>query len=141
MNLELVKVLEELKVNGFEEVRKGSCWFRISDRTEIYYNNPSCRLVINVALRYIDENTVESAGIHIYKNKFVYIRYYGVNIERKMCENTSRTSLRIDMESEGEFFQESTIKDLLDIEYNSYVTIQEITSLITEWLWTHEGDI
>lgn len=131
---ELVTVLNYMKntdiIAACEEKKN---WIKLTEMTEVNHNAISCRMVINIILTVDASN---SASIFLYKDKFRIIRYIGIDLVNNTCKNFRNVSIRNGIESEEEFFQESTVADLNELEYDEYQVIQEIVSIMDKKIWS-----
>lgn len=136
-NENLRLVLNYIKKVGLEY--EPDDWVRLNPMTELYINSTSHRITINIAL-VLDEDdfTTDPDGIafYIYKNKFIFVHYIGINHYAKTCVSKSEAAIRSDIESEAEFFQESCIENFLSVEYTNYQLIKEIIEVCDDFLWS-----
>lgn len=134
MKDELIAVLNDLNTTGLEKLEKGHReWVYVNDMIEINYNANACRFIANII---VSENLEDAVSIFMYKEKFRFVRYFGVDNVKNTCRDLKETRIRTNIESEEEFFQESTIEDLNDLEYYEYQLIKEIIDTLDKNLWS-----
>jgi hypothetical protein len=123
---DLLIILDELKKNGISkcnpEIKK------ITSRLSLDYVDYYRRFNIYIYDTDCNDNLFKFT---IYKNKFIYGKYY--NIRGFMCDRKEEAVLRIGM-SEEEYFQESTITNLLELEFSEYCLILDMISIISDAL-------
>lgn len=131
---ELENVLQHLNDTGIVRIMEGKKeWIKLTEMTEVNHNTNACRLVLNIVLT---EDHANAASLFLYKDKFRMVRYWGINPEQNTCKDMKNTEIRTNIESEEEFFQESTVADLNELVYDEYQVIQEITSVMDKHLWS-----
>lgn len=134
MKTELIAVLNDLNTTGLDLlVSEKREWVRVNDLIEINYNANACRFIANII---VSVDLEDAVSIFMYKTKFRMVRYFGVNHEKNTCRDLKETRIRTDIETEEEFFQESTIADLNDLEYDEYQLIKEIIDILDKNLWS-----
>lgn len=134
MKNELLVVLNDLNTTGLELlVSEKRQWVRVNDLIEINYNANACRFIANII---VSEDLADAVSIFMYKTKFRMVRYFGVNHEKNTCKDLKEARIRTDIETEEEFFQESTIADLNDLVYDEYQLIKEIIETLDKNLWS-----
>lgn len=134
MKDKLIAVLNNLNTTGLDLLASESRqWVRVNDLIEINYNANACRFIANII---VSEDLEDAVSIFMYKTKFRMVRYFGVNNEKNTCKDLKEARIRTDIESEEEFFQESTIEDLNDLEYDEYQLIKEIIDTLDKNLWS-----
>lgn len=131
---ELVKVLDNVNNNGLTTlISAESEWLKLSEMTELNYNTNSCRLVANIIT---SDDHANAVTLCLYKDMFRMVRYTGIDPANNTCKDLKNTKIRIDIGSEEEFFQESTVEDFNGLVYDEYHVIQQIISVMTKHLWS-----
>lgn len=134
MKNELIAVLNNLNTTGLDKlISEKREWVRVNNLIEINYNANSCRFIANII---VDVDLGAAVSIFMYKMKFRMVRYFGVNHEKNTCSDLKESRIRSDIETEEEFFQESTIADLNDLTYDEYQIIKEIIDTLDKNLWS-----
>lgn len=114
----LIETLKYIKTNGFTT---GS-YIRTNESSEFFFNEHSNIVTINI----VHDNETDGYGIYICRENIIYSFYEDVNFDNGICISKSHVNIRPDIISEEEFFQESTICDMLDLNYSNYKCIQNI---------------
>ena len=131
---ELVTVLNYIKnTDIIPAYEKNINWIKLTEMTEVNHNAIGYGIIINIILTTDSSN---SASIFLYKDKFRIVRYIGIDLVNNTCKNFRNVSIRNGIESEEEFFQESTVADLNELEYDEYQVIQEIVSIMDKKIWS-----
>ncbi|EAZ2023003.1 hypothetical protein BZF66_06790 [Salmonella enterica] len=109
-------------------------WEKTNNLTEVYVNTLAHRISINIHVP--DDNSLNGIAFYLFKNKFVYVSYSKIDPVTKKCERSREVSIRSDIECDEEFFQESCISDLNDLEYSNYKLLREIVDINKNFLWS-----
>ncbi|AZU98162.1 hypothetical protein SEPL_209 [Salmonella phage SE_PL] len=131
-NKNIQSVLTHLQNNDL--LYNADDWEKTNSLTEVYVNTFAHRITINIHVP--DDNTLKGIAFYLFKNKFVYISYYNIDTATLKCEKSRDVSIRSDIETEEEFFQESCISDLNDLEYSNYKLLREIIDMNEDFLWS-----
>lgn len=131
---ELLAVLKNLNETGIELIKsEENNWFKLTDLTELNFNTNSCRLVANII---ISDDRANAVTLCMYKDMFRMIRYSGIDPVNYTCKEFKSIRISTDMDSEEEFFQQSTIEDFDGLVYDEYKAIKEIILLMNKHLWS-----
>lgn len=128
MNDDLLVVLKELENSGVEycsnqsfttsNPRISMCYLSYKSKINIYIEDSNNRTTL---LRFM-----------IYKNKIIYFKYYGIS--GIICDHKEITEVRAGISSEEEYFQESTLINLLDLDFEKYEILSKILITISDKL-------